>query len=77
MTVDPEELREYEAEMGTQMRDAGTRLRVAAAWHQAADKALDGLTRPVWGGPVDDWHRARDAVEDSLQACEAYEAFGR
>jgi len=75
MSVDPEELHEFEAEMAGQQREAGTRLRVAVAWHQAADKALDGLERPTWGGCVDRWHEAAGAVEDSLQACEAFEAF--
>lgn len=73
--TDPLELAEFEAEMAAARADAGMRLRTAAAWHQSADRELAALRRPVWGGPVDSWHRAAAAVEDSLQACEAFEAF--
>lgn len=75
MSVDPEELHEFEAELAGAAADAGTRLRVSLAWLRAADGDLSALRRPVWGGPVDAWHRAADAVADSAETCAAYEAF--
>jgi hypothetical protein len=70
------DLDSYEAEMAAAEAEAWARLRVAVSWHQAADRELSALTKPTSGGPVDRWFRAAAAVEDSLQACEAYEAFG-
>lgn len=64
-----------EAEMAAARHEAGARLRAAVAWLGEADRELAGLQRPVWGGPVDSWHRARDAVNDSLETCAAYEEF--
>jgi hypothetical protein len=49
---------------------------VAIAWLRSADADLATLTKPTWGGPVvNSWLRARDAAADSLEACEAFEAF--
>jgi hypothetical protein len=65
-----------EAEMAGAAMEAGARLRVAVAWWRSADADLAALTKPTWGGPVvNSWHRARDAAVDSLEACEAFEAF--
>jgi hypothetical protein len=73
--MDGDELAGLEAEMAAERAEAGTRLRAAAGWLAGADRALSGLTRPTWGGPVDDWHRARDALNDALETCAAYEEF--
>jgi hypothetical protein len=43
---------------------------------QSADRDLSALQRITWGGPVDVWHRAADAVTDTAEAVAAYEAFG-
>jgi hypothetical protein len=75
--VDVDPLAGAEAEMDGQAAIAAVKLRVAMAWLREADRALDGLTRPTWGGPVDTWHRAADAVADSAEAVAAYEMFGR
>lgn len=64
-----------EAEMAAGQAAAYARLRVAVSWHQAADAELDALQRPSWGGVVNRWHDAQAAVIDSLETCEAYEAF--
>jgi hypothetical protein len=66
-----------EAEMGVAAAEARVRLRVAQAWLRSADADLAALDRLVWGGVVDEWHRAADAVADSAEAVRAYEAFGR
>ncbi len=68
-------LREAEAEMAAEAGRARARFVVAMARLRVADRALDGLQRPTWGGPVDAWHRAADAVVDSGEAVAAYEAF--
>lgn len=74
--ADGGELAGAEAEMAATAAEAGTRLRAALAWLREADRELDGLQRPVWGGVVDSWHRAGAAAADSLEAVEAFEAFG-
>lgn len=66
---------EFEAEMAEARSAAGARLRAALGWFQLADRELSALTRPTWGGVVDDWHRARAAASDSLETCAAYEEF--
>jgi hypothetical protein len=72
--MDGLELRE--AEMADAAMEASARLRVAIAWLRSADADLATLTKPTWGGPVvNSWLRARDAAADSLEACEAFEAF--
>lgn len=73
--IDP--LGEAEAEMAGEAARARARLLVAMAWLQSADRDLSALRRPTWGGPVDAWHRAADAVVDASAAVEAFEAFGR
>lgn len=70
-----DDLELHEAEMAAAEAEAWARLRVAVSWHQAADRELSALTRPSAGPVVDRWFRAAAAVEDSLQACEAFEAF--
>ncbi len=61
--------------MGEAAAEAGVRLQVALSWLRSADAELDGLDRPCWGGVVDRWHRAGDAVADSAEAVAAFEAF--
>jgi hypothetical protein len=65
-----------EAEMAAEAFRARARYTVAVAWLRSADRDLAGLRRVTWGGPVDQWHRAADAVADSAEAVAAYEAFG-
>lgn len=65
-----------EAEMAAAASEAAVRLQVALSWLRSADRELAALDRPVWGGVVDKWHRAGDAVADSAEAVAAYEAFG-
>jgi hypothetical protein len=65
-----------EAEMAESAAEAWARLRVAAAWHRAADAELAAAARPVWGGVVDSWHRAAAAAVDATETVAAYEAFG-
>jgi hypothetical protein len=66
----------HEAEMAEAEAEALARLRVAVAWHRAADRELTRLTRPTWGGPVvDGWHRAAKAVVDATEAVAAFNAF--
>ena len=72
-----DDLSAAEAEMAAAASVAWCRLRVAVAWHEAADRELAALDGPCWGGVVDRWHRARSAVLDSLEACEAYERHTR
>ena len=64
-----------EAEMAATAEEAGLRLRVALSWLRCADADLDVTAGPVWGGAVDKWHRAADAVADSAEAVAAFEAF--
>jgi hypothetical protein len=71
--VDDLELRE--AEMAAAEAEAWARLRVAVAWHRAAGAEMAGLDRPVWGGVVDRYHRAGEAVLDSVEAVEAFGSF--
>ena len=75
MGADP--LGEAEAEMAAAAEQARARYAVAVAWLRSADRDLAALRRPTWGGPVDAWHRAADAVADSAETVAAYEAFGR
>jgi hypothetical protein len=70
-----DELRGAELEMAVAEREAWARLRVAVAWHRAADAELAALDRPTWGGVVDRHHRATRAVVDSVDAVEAYLTF--
>ena len=74
MAHDPLQL--AEEEMAAAAVEAATRLRVARAWLRSADADLSALRKVTWGGPVDEWHRAADAVQDSAEAVAAYEAFG-
>lgn len=71
----PDPLAAAEAEMADAEDLAYARLRTAVGWHQAADRELAALTGPVWGGAVDRWHEAHDAVIDAVSAVEAYERF--
>jgi hypothetical protein len=66
----------HEAQMAEAAADAGLRLKVALSWLRCADADLAVTTGPVWGGRVNDWHRAGDAVADSAEAVAAFEAFG-
>ena len=72
----PDPLARLEDEMAAAAADAAGRFRVAAARLGEADEVLGELRRPTWGGPVDSWHRAAEAVRDALEAVEAFEAFG-
>jgi hypothetical protein len=74
--MDGDELAGLEAEMAAERAEAGARLRAALGWLREADEDLSALTRPVWGGVVDSWHRAREALEDATEAYEAWERFG-
>jgi hypothetical protein len=64
-----------EAEMAEAAADAGLRLKVALSWLRCADADLAVAAGPLWGGRVNDWHRAADAVADSAEAVAAFEAF--
>ena len=75
MMADP--LARLEDEMSVAAAEAVVRLRVAEAWLRSADADLGALQRVTWGGVVDQWHDAADAVADSAEAVAAYEAFGR
>ena len=70
-----DDLTAAEAEMAESAAEARVRLKVALAWLREADAVLGGLDRPRWGGPVDDWFRAEDAVFDSAETCAAFGAF--
>ncbi len=74
MADDP--LAALELEMADAAAGAFARYRVAAGWLRSADAELDALDRPVWGGVVDSWHAAVDAVADSAEAVDAFRAFG-
>ncbi len=69
-------LAEAEAEMAAAAEVARVRRAVALAWLRSADRALSALTGPCWGGPVDAWHKAADAVAESAETVAAYEHFG-
>jgi hypothetical protein len=73
---DGDSLAAVEREMAVEASRARVRYAVAVAWLRSADRDLAGLRRVTWGGPVDQWHRAADAVADSAEAVAAYEAFG-
>jgi len=70
-------LARLEDEMSVAAAEAVVRLRVAQAWLRSADADLAALRKVTWGGVVDQWHDAADAVADSAEAVAAYEAFGR
>jgi hypothetical protein len=65
-----------EAEMAVEASRARLRHALAVAWLRSADRDLSGLQRVTWGGPVDAWHRAADAVTATAEAVAAYETFG-
>jgi hypothetical protein len=65
-----------EAEMAVAAAEAVVRLRVAEAWLRSADADLGALRRVTWGGVVDQWHDAVEAVADSAETLRAYEVFG-
>jgi hypothetical protein len=69
-------LREAEREMAVEAARARVRHAVAVAWMRSADRDLSALQRPTWGGVVDAWHDAADAVADTAETLAAYEAFG-
>lgn len=73
MADDP--LAALELEMADAAYWAGVRYRLAMTWLKSADAELAAQDRPVWGGVVDAWHAALDAVADSSEAVEAYESF--
>jgi hypothetical protein len=64
-----------ELEMSAAAADAAVRQQVALGWLRAADAELTALERPTWGGVVDSWHRAAEALADSSEAVAAYRAF--
>jgi hypothetical protein len=65
-----------EREMAVEASRARGRHAVAVARMRLADRDLAALTRVTWGGPVDAWLNARDVLQDTSQAVEAFEAFG-
>jgi hypothetical protein len=73
----PDPLDLAEAEMAVAEAEAVVRWRVAQAWMAEADGELSALRKPTWGGVVDEWHRAADALADSYETLRAYEVFGR
>jgi hypothetical protein len=75
--VNGDPLAGLEREMAVEARRARVRHAVAQAWMRAADADLGGLRKVTWGGPVDEWHRAADALHDTAETVAAYEAFGR
>lgn len=68
-------LAELEVEMAAEGDVAVQRLYVAWEALEAADARLATLTRPTWGGVVDDWHVAVEAVTDAASTVEAYAVF--
>jgi hypothetical protein len=64
-----------EAEMAEAAAEADTRYRVALAWFESADAELGALRRPTWGGVVDEWHKAANAMAEEAEIAAAFEAF--
>jgi hypothetical protein len=74
--ADRDDLAGAEAEMAIEAARARVRHAAAVARLRLADRDLSGLERVTWGGPVNEWHEAADAVADTAEALAAYEAFG-
>jgi hypothetical protein len=75
MTDDSEALRFAEFEMVAEAARAADTARLAVERMREADQAIDALEQPTWGGVVDQWHEAKQKLDDALQAAEAYKKF--
>lgn len=75
MTDDSEALRFAEFEMVAEAARAADAARLAVERMKEADRAIDALDMPTWGGVVDQWHEAKQKLDDALEADKAYRKF--
>jgi hypothetical protein len=72
---DADVLRHAELDMLEESAEASLRVLAALERMREADAALEAVRGPSWGSEVYEWHAARDALSDALEALAAYGEF--